>query len=324
MAVLWVVRQPAVCVRACVRVRARACTCVCVCVCARVRMHLVLLLVSCGLQAWYGNGAGAHGYHLLPSFPNGAVSYEVELKKLPTGFGMSLSTTSYTRNGHRHLEVTEIVHGSPAALCRVIRPEDVLVAVDRFPLRPDQRNMPSVAALLRRIPVGSSALFTFRRWRGGAAGGADTGRPDQPSGDVPPLERFEGVECEAEVDGEERSGFVCLLAKFGPPVPVTAPLHVAVLTLKDPTGCTLSKEDKAAFRALSRNRHVAVFADRGLCYFHLKALVAQRLGAVALIVGNNQRRPAEVMTAPNKVRWVPQEHMGAAVCLRVGVCATEA
>ena len=115
------------------------------------------------------------------------------------------------------------------------------------------------------------------------------------------VERMELVECEATV-GNRTSGFRCLLAKFGPMMPVTAPMQVSLLFPKDTTGCRMSSKDKDKMKALQKRKlPVAVLVQRGTCFFHQKAMQAQSLGGVALIVANTQRRPAEVMTTPLKV-----------------------
>lgn len=115
------------------------------------------------------------------------------------------------------------------------------------------------------------------------------------------MERMEVVECEATVSNRT-SGFRCLLAKFGPMMPVTAPMEVALLFPKDTTGCRVSSKDRSRMKALQkRGLPVALLVQRGTCFFHQKAMKAQSLGAVALIVANTQRRPAEVMTTPLKV-----------------------
>lgn len=92
----------------------------------------------------------------------------MELRKLANGLGLSLSTSKHKRNGRRQLLVHEIMHGSPAALSNVIRVDDVLTAIDRRVLGPNQQNMPAVASILGQYPVGSMILFTFFRYPGGS------------------------------------------------------------------------------------------------------------------------------------------------------------
>lgn len=127
-------------------------------------------------------------------------------------------------------------------------------------------------------------------------------------------ERMSNTECEVlpiqpspeEKDSNQEthpSAFTCLQAKFGPLVSVTATTQVALVVLKDNMACRTSSGDKSMVRRVARETGlpVAVLATRGRCFFHEKALTAQQLGAVATIVSNTQRRPAEVMTAPIQV-----------------------
>ena len=115
------------------------------------------------------------------------------------------------------------------------------------------------------------------------------------------LQRMGRVECNVLVPKEEAGGFRCVLANFGGPVSVTKPSRAMVIQLQDPYGCKRSIEDVPPSKTIRGKIHpFAVLVDRGKCYFHEKAKLAQDMGASFLIVANSQRRPAEKMAGPTQ------------------------
>lgn len=113
------------------------------------------------------------------------------------------------------------------------------------------------------------------------------------------------VECEIVEPEQARVAFRCVKATFGYPVSVTKPMLLTVVAAPagKRSGCNLRITDVPK-RWRQRGKHARPFAllvDRGKCFFHEKALAAQRAGASAVIVANTDRRGAQLMSTPSTV-----------------------